>query len=271
MKRSVQLRCTIIGVLIIIVLLFPLYWIIVSSLKTNYQLFANHPSLLPLTPQFSTYVTVLAQQWPNFVSSLIIGCGTVLLSLAIAAPAAYALSHFRFRYTMIVIMALLVTQMVPNVILANTLFVLFSKLHLLNTYPGLILADASAGVPFAILILRSFMLAIPHELSEAAFVDGAGDWKTFIKIIVPVCRPALITAGLFAFLFSWGDFIFALTVINTDQIQPITLGLYSYIGMHSQEWNKMMATSVLASIPVGVLLIFAQKYISSGLSGSVKG
>ena len=270
MKRT-HVGNTIIGLLIMVILLFPLYWIIVSSLKTDFELFSNHQTFLPKHPDFSVYATVFAQQWPRFLSSLIIGCGTVIFSLLISAPAAYALAHFKFKITAIVIMGLLVTQMVPSVILANTLFVLFSKLHLLNTYPGLILADASASIPFAILILRSFMLAIPHELAEAAYVDGAGDWKTFIRIILPVSRPAIITAGLFAFLFSWGDFIFALTVINTDQIQPITLGLYSYIGQHSQEWNKMMATSVLASLPVAALLLFAQKYISSGLSGSVKG
>lgn len=134
------------------------------------------------------------------------------------------------------------------------MYVIFNKLNLLITYPGIILADSSGAIPFSILILRAFMQSIPYELTEAALVDGAGDWQTFIKIILPVSKSAIITAGLLTFLGAWGDFLFALTIMTKNTIQPITLSLYSYIGQYSTSWNEMMAAAVLASIPAAVLL-----------------
>jgi len=142
----------------------------------------------------------------------------------------------------------------------------------LDSYWGLILADCSFSIPFDILILRAFMGSIPKELPEAAYVDGAGDWRTFFSIILPVSKSAIITASLFAFLFGWGDFLFAVTMSTSDAVQPITLSIYGYVSQYSQSWNEMMATAVLASIPAAFLLVLSQRYISAGLtSSSVKG
>ncbi|WP_067929090.1 carbohydrate ABC transporter permease [Alicyclobacillus shizuokensis] len=269
-KRKIHL--TIVAILVTAVMLFPLYWTIISSLETNDQIFHQPPYFFPPTPEFVAYAHVFVEQLPHLQTSLIVAGGTTLLSLFVAAPAAYAIAHFRWRGVGALIVALLISQMIPGVSLANALFILFNKVGLLNSYLGLILADCSFCIPFNILILRAFMESIPKDISEAALVDGAGEVRTFASVILPISKSALITAGLFAFLFGWGDFLFAVTMMTQDAIQPITVSLYSYISQYSQSWNEMMAAAVLASIPAAFLLLVSQRYITAGMtSGSVKG
>jgi multiple sugar transport system permease protein len=154
---------------------------------------------------------------------------------------------------------------------ANALYSLYNDLGLLNSVPGLILADSSHGIPFAILIMRAFLGSLPSEVVEAARVDGAGQIRTFVSIVLPMSRNALITAALFTFLFTWSDFLFALTLTTTEDVRPVTLGLYQYIGAYVNDWSSVMATAVLASIPAVVLLLVAQRYVAAGVSsGAVK-
>jgi multiple sugar transport system permease protein len=161
--------------------------------------------------------------------------------------------------------------MIPGIVIANALYSAYQDLHLINSIPGLVIANAANSVPFGILILRSFMLGLPPSLVEAARVDGCGHFRAFMAIVVPVSRNALITVGLFSFLFAWSDFIFALTLTSNGKVQPITLGIYTYLGQHITNWNAVMAAAVLASIPAIVLLIVAQKYIAAGATaGAIK-
>jgi multiple sugar transport system permease protein len=157
--------------------------------------------------------------------------------------------------------------MVPGIVVANALYNAYVGMHLTNSYLGLILADASLGLPFSIVLLRAFMAAIPHEVVEAAWVDGANRFTAFVRVVLPISRNALITCGLFSFLFAWSDFLFALTLNTTDDVQPITLSMYEYMGAHVDDWGAVMATAVVAAIPAAVLLVLAQKYISAGVSG----
>src|SRR6266567_843776 len=154
----------------------------------------------------------------------------------------------------------------------HILSVVYHKLHLLNSYPGLILADASYAVPFSILVMRAFMLGLPTDVLQAARVDGATEWGTFVRIVLPMSRSAIITIALFAFLNGWGDFIFALTLLNGSTLQPITLSIYNYIGVFSSNLGAAMALAVFAILPAAMMLIAAQRYIAAGLTvGSVKG
>jgi multiple sugar transport system permease protein len=206
------------------------------------------------------------------VSSLIIALGTAVLTLAIAIPAAHALARYRFRVTALLVGSLLVAQILPSIVIANSLFLVYHRLHLLNSYPGLIIADASYAVPFGILVLRAFMLALPRDVIAAARVDGASEWRAFTRIVLPMSRSAIITIALFAFLNGWGDFIFALTLLNGNTFEPVTLSIYTYVGEFSQNWGEAMALAVFALLPAAMLLIAAQRYIAAGLTvGSVKG
>jgi multiple sugar transport system permease protein len=197
--------------------------------------------------------------------------GTVLLALVVAVPAAYALSKYRLRVTVVLVSALLVAQIVPSIVLATSLFIVFHWIHLVNTYPALIIADGTYAIPFAIIVLRAFFFSLPNELMYAARVDGASG-QTFRIIVLPLARSAVITVSVFAFLAGWGDFIFALTILNGTGIQPVTLGIYNYLGNYSTDWGAVMAAATIAMVPAAILLIVAQRYIATGLTaGSVKG
>lgn len=257
----------------LVVLLFPLYAVITGSFETNSQLIAtSHYNFFPPRWTLSNYRTVLSQQGAHVLSSLFIALGTAVLTLAIALPAAHALARYRFRVTGVLVGGLLVAQILPSIVIANSMFILYHKLHLLNSYPGLILADASYAVPFSILVLRAFMLGLPGDVLAAARVDGASEWSAFVRVVLPMSRSAIITVALFAFLNGWGDFIFALTLLNGNTFEPITLSIYTYVGEFSTNWGQAMALAVFAVLPAAMLLIAAQRYIAAGLTvGSVKG
>ncbi|GAA4974206.1 carbohydrate ABC transporter permease [Kineococcus glutinatus] len=256
---------TVLGVAILAVMLFPLYWMLNVSLQPGGS--AVGTPWFPLEPSFEGYRSAVADQGRNLLTSLVVAAGSVVLSLAVAAPAAYALARFRIRWASWVLFAVLISQMVPGIVVANALYSAYNDLGLLNSVPGLVLADSSHGIPFAILVLRAFMGSVPASVVEAARVDGAGQVRAFVWIVLPMARNALITAALFTFLFTWGDFLFALTLTTTEDVRPITLGLYQYMGAYTNDWGAVMATAVLASLPAVVLLVVAQRYVAAGVTG----
>ncbi|MFY9713791.1 MAG: carbohydrate ABC transporter permease [Microbacterium sp.] len=260
-----HLGYTIIGIVILAIMLFPVYWMVNASLQPSGNTLTG--DIFPLNPSFAGYEKAIADQGGHLLTSLAISLGTVVLTLAIAAPAAYALAQFRFRWINIALLAILVAQMIPGIVIANALYSAYNDLGLLNSIPGLILADASHAIPFAILILRASMQTIPPSIVEAARVDGAGLVRAFVSIVMPVSRNALITAGLFAFLFSWSDFLFALTLTTTEEVRPVTLGIYQYLGSQVSNWSAVMATAVLSSLPAILLLVIAQRFIAAGATG----
>jgi multiple sugar transport system permease protein len=254
-----------IGLLLLAVLLFPLYWMLNVSLQDGGA--AQSTPWFPVQLSLQGYTSAISQQGGHLLTSLIVSLGTVLASLVIATPAAYALAQFRWRWATVVLFGILISQMVPGIVVANALYSAYNDIGLLNSYPGLILADATAGIPFGILVMRAFMGNLPTSVIEAARVDGAGQLRAFLSIVLPMSRNALITAALFTFLFSWSDFLFALTLTTTDTIRPVTLGLYQYIGTYVSNWSAVMATAVLASIPAVLLLVVAQRYVAAGVTG----
>ncbi|MFF3363874.1 carbohydrate ABC transporter permease [Streptomyces misionensis] len=260
---------TAVGLLILCVMLFPLYWMVNTALQPDSGLLEVDP--VPHGLDLSGFSSALTEQGGHLLTSLVVALGAVVICLAFSAPAAYGLAQFRLRGTRTVVFGTLITQMVPGIVIANALYSTYVDLGLVNSYFGLMLADASLGIPFAIVLMRSFMVAIPREVIEAAEVDGAGRMRTFLRVVLPMSRNSLITAGLFSFLYAWSDFMFALTLNTTDHVKPVTLGIYQYIGAHVDDWGSVMAASVLAAIPAAVLLVLAQKYIAAGITGgSVK-
>ncbi len=273
--RNVSIKSiltAVIGVVLTALMLFPLYWMLANSLEPNQEIFSIPAPLVPTQLTLSAYQSVLVTQLPHLATSLIVALGTVLIALIIAVPAAYALAHFRLRVSVVIVFVLLLTQMIPTVTLSTPMFLIFNKLGLLNSYLGLILADTTYAVPFDILIMSAFFQSLPYELVEAAFVDGTGEWGAFLRIMLPLAVPGIVTAGLFAFLFAWGDFLFGLTLTTTDTIQPISLSIYNYLGQFNQQWNGLMAVATLGCIPAAILLIAFQRYITAGMtSGALKG
>jgi multiple sugar transport system permease protein len=262
---------TAIGVLVTAVMLFPVYWMINVSLTQTSNMRKSPPNLIPVDGTLAGYTVVLRQQLPYLGTSLLIGIGTVLLTLLLAAPAGYSLAKLRPRGGGVVSLLLLVAQMIPAIVMAMGFYAIYIKLGLLDSVWGLILADSTIAVPFGVLIFSAFMSRIPDELLQAARIDGAGTLRTFGSIVLPVSRNGIITVSLFAFLWAWSDFLFANTLDNGGGLEPITLGIYAYIGNNNQQWNAIMATAVVASIPAAVLLVMAQRYVAAGVtSGAVK-
>ncbi len=269
-KRSSGWR-TLVGVVLTAIMLFPVYWMVNVSLTRTQDMRKDPPNWFPVDPTFEGYTAVFDDQLPYLRTSLLIGFGTVALTLLIAAPAGYALAKLRPRGGGALSFVLLIAQMIPGIIMAMGFYGIFLNLGILNSWWGLIVADSTIAVPFGVLIFTAFMAGIPQELISAAKIDGAGPWRTFRSVILPVSRNAMVTVSLFAFLWAWSDFIFASTLDGGGDSQPITLGIYRYIGNNNQEWNSIMATAVVASVPAAVLLVVAQRYVAAGVTaGAVK-
>jgi multiple sugar transport system permease protein len=262
---------TAVGVLLTVIMLFPLYWMVNVSFTRDTDMRHDPPYLFPIHGTLEGYRAVLHQQLPYLGTSLLVGIGTVLLTVVLAAPAGYALAKLRLPGGGVVSFVLLIAQMIPGIIMAMGFYAIYLKIGALNSLPGLILADSTIAVPFGVLIFTAFMAGIPAELSEAAILDGASRRRTFVSVILPVSRNAIVTVALFAFLWAWSDFVFASTLDGGGRHQPVTLGIYHYIGNNNQQWNAIMATAVVASIPAAILLVVAQRYVAAGVTaGAVK-
>ena len=255
-----------VALVIVGVMLLPLYWAVVTSLKTLHQSFATPTALFPPTPTLAAYSQVVHTQGGSLLTSFIIALGATVVSLLISVPAAYALANFRFRVTWLVTLSLLVAQTIPGIVLGTSFFKIFAGLHLLNSYLGLIIADSTYCVPFSILVVRAFMIGLPRELLEAARVDGATLLGSLLRIVIPLSRPAILTAALFSFLFAWGDFLFALTLSTSNTVEPMTLSIYSYMGQYTSQWPELMAAAVFAAVPSAILLILVQQGIKGGMA-----
>ena len=262
---------TAVGVVLTALMLFPVYWMINVSLTPQQDMRKDPPDLFPVHPTFQGYQAVLNDQMPYLLTSLLIGLGTVALTLAVSAPAAYALAKLRPRGGGVLGMVLLIAQMIPGIVMAMGFYGIFLNFGVMNTWWGLIVADSTIAVPFGVMIFTAFMSGIPDELTAAALIDGAGSVRTFWSVVLPVSRNALVTVSLFSFLWAWSDFVFANTLDSGGNLRPITLGIYRYIGNNNQEWNAIMATAVVASIPAALLLVLAQRYVAAGVTaGAVK-
>jgi multiple sugar transport system permease protein len=262
---------TAVGLLLTGIMLFPVYWMVNVSLTPERDMRKSPPDLVPLHGTLEGYRTVLDEQLPYLGTSLAVGLGTVVLTVALSAPAGYALAKLRPRGAGVLNFVLLAAQMIPGIVMAMGFYAIYLSLGMLQSVPGLIIADSTLAVPFGVLIFTAFMSGIPGELLQAAKTDGAGPLRTFWSVVLPMSRNAVVTVSLFAFLWSWSDFVFAGTLVNGGAHEPITLGIYHYIGNNNQEWNAIMATAVVASLPAAVILVLAQRYIAAGVTaGAVK-
>jgi multiple sugar transport system permease protein len=260
---------TLIGALIVLVFLFPVFWMVSTSLKSPAAIFATPPTLLPTPLVFDAYREAVVGD-PAVVravgSSLVISLGTMLLTLLLAAPAAYGLARLRLPGGMLVLLLLLVTQLLPSIVIAGPLFVVFSRLELVNSYQALILADTTLTLPFAVIVLRPFFLGVPRDLEAAALVDGATRWGSFFRITLPLVRPGLVTVAAFSFLFAWGEFVFALSLTTSEDVQPVTVALNKLIGQYGTQWNNLMAISTTVALPIIAVFAGLQRFIVGGLT-----
>lgn len=263
-----------VGILLVAVFLFPIYWMIVSSLKGSVEIFSASPSLLPRSLYLDNYKALFenADFFMYIKNSAIISIFSMIGAILLSAPLSYALARKSMKGFGAILFILIIIQMVPGNSMALPLYAMFSRWGITNSYLGVVLANITSSLPFVALVLRTSFLGIPKVLEDAAKIDGCSAWGTFLRIILPLTRPALVTCAAFGFIFAWGEFIFALVLLPDKAYWPITMGMRTFIGQHGTDWGGLMATATLSSLPVILIFILTQKHIVGGITaGSVKG
>ncbi|MBR1892156.1 MAG: carbohydrate ABC transporter permease [Lachnospiraceae bacterium] len=262
------------GLVIFLVLLFPLYWMVVTALKTQVEIFEVPTPLWPRNLTFEAFIGQFnssSSTLQGFKNSFIIAISATAISTALSIPASYGLARFRFGSKKLLILFFLMMQMLPATLILTPLYIMFSKLGLLNSYLAPIIADATLGIPFSIIILRTYFLSIPKELDEAAAIDGCSPFTSFFKVMLPIAKPGVIVAAVFSFVYAWGDLIYGITFITDPNKRPITSNIYNYVQQYQTLWNATMAFGLVAIFPIVLIFIFMQRYIVSGLTnGAVK-
>jgi ABC-type glycerol-3-phosphate transport system permease component len=258
----------------LMITLFPFAWMISSSLKPQTELFAEKPRLIPQTITLVNYQNVWQHtNFPRFFrNSFKIATTVSALSIVVSMYAAYAMSRFIFRGKNVFGLLLLATQMFPGVLLVLPLFLIFKAMHLFNTHAAVMLAYLTFSLPFCIWTLRGFFDAIPKELEEAALIDGASRIGALHRIILPVSGPGIAAVGMYAFIRSWNELLFALVLLQGKEMQTLPLGLTNFMEEFSFRWDLLMAGSSITTVPVLFFFLFMQKFIVQGLTaGAVKG
>ena len=254
--------------------LFPIYYLVVTSLKSRAEIYSRTPDLWPNHPNWHEYSDVLGEGHVGraLVNSLIVASGTMVICLIVGALAAYALARWRLKITHILLMAVLMTQMFPLVVLVIPLFVIMRKADLLGTYWSLIITYLAFSVPLAIWVMRSFILTIPEELEHAARIDGATRIGAMVRVVLPLAAPGLATVAVLSFLEGWKEFLLALTFLNDESKKTMPLVLQQFVGRGDVDWAKVMATSVLYTLPVAIVFVLARKHLMTARTGgAVKG
>jgi multiple sugar transport system permease protein len=251
----------------------PVVWMLSTSFKTNGEVFRVPPQLITKSFSFDAYRKILGDptQLRFFINSYIVALSVTALTLLVAILAGYGFSRYNFPLKRSINAVIVSVQAVPPITLVIPYFGLVVALGLYNTYPGLILTHMVFTLPYAIIMTTAYFNTLPRELDESVKVDGASSWTALWRILVPISVPGLVAVGVYTFMLSWNEYLFALTLTRTDDMRTVPIGIQLLMGQHSYEWNQIMAMSILGSIPVLVLfLLFQRRFIGGLTSGAVK-
>ncbi len=256
-------------------LVFPLYWMLLTSFKDNSALFRIPPEWFPSEPVLSHYKKLFADNVfaTYYRNSLLVGFGSTAVTLLASMFAGYGFSRFEFRFKSLALFSILSTQMLPVVSLLIALYTIYNGYGLLNTRTGLVIALTTASLPFSIWMIKVFFDNIPVALEESAKIDGASRFGILFRIVMPLTKPGIFSIGIYSFILSWDDFLYSLTLINKDELRTLNAGIsIRYIGELSYDWASIMTVCVTSIVPISLLFLFFQKYMVSGLTaGAVKG
>lgn len=253
--------------------LFPVYWMVSSAFDAKAS--SGGQSFLPQEFTLDNFVFVLTDGgFGTFLrNSAIVALVTVFVSALVCLLAAVAVARFKFKFRTTILMMILIVQMVPLEALVIPLFLQVKSLGMLNSILGLMVVYIALSLAFGIWMLRGFVAAVPVELEEAAYIDGASWWRMFRSVLLPLVMPGLVATSVFSFITAWNEFIFAMTMLGgaSDQY-TVAIGLKSFFGLHSNDWGSIMAASTIITIPVMIFFVIVQRRLASGLvSGAVKG
>lgn len=258
-----------------LVWIFPVYWMVNTAFKPRPEVMTATPHFVPYHPTMSNFINAVTQEnfLVNLRNSVVVVVLTVLASIVLGIFAAAALSRFRFRGRRTIMVVILAVQMLPGTALLIPMFVMFNSLDLLGTYAALVLAYVATVLPFSIWVMRGFFVAIPAEIEEAAYMDGASTWGVLTKVLFPLVAPGVISTGIFAFIAAWNDYLFAYTFMQDQSRYTLPVWLASFTNPHTgTDFGGQMAASVLFSVPVVVFFLIIQRNLVAGMSaGAVKG
>lgn len=255
-------------------ILAPLLWTLLCSLKPSPELMRYPPSVFPERIIFSHYANLFKDTFftEYFLNSMLVALISTPLTLLIAAPGAYSLTRFRFHGRDTFATVLLFSYMVPLLLLGLPMFMLMGAFHLLNTRVSLIIAYVAFCLPFCMWMLRSFFLSIPRSLEEAAMVDGASRGQAFLKIVMPLAMPGLISCGIFTFVLVWNEYTLALLFIRSEHLKTLPLGMVAFMGKIASQWGYLLPAIILMIAPLLFIFMFVQRALVRGfLAGATKG
>jgi N,N'-diacetylchitobiose transport system permease protein len=273
-RRMRQLGWNVLGLLVLAVMVFPVYWMVATAFKPGQQILSYTPQWVPTHPTLSNFRDAIHQPffWNAVKNSLIVVTTVVALSVVLAFLASLALAKFHFYGRKAFIVLILGVQMVPLAALIIPLYILMSRLGQIDKLTGVIAMYLTFVLPFTVWTMRGFLLGIPKELEEAAMVDGATRFGAFVRVLLPLVGPGLVATSIFAFIQAWNEFIIAYVFLHTPEKQTLMVWLASFTTLRGTDWGPLMAGATLCALPVVVFFLLVQRRIAFGLTaGAVRG
>ena len=273
-RRTRQFGWNLLGLLVLAVMVFPVYWMVATAFKPGQQILSYTPQWIPTHPTLSNFRDAIHQPffWNAVKNSLIVVSAVVALSVVLAFLASLALAKFRFYGRKAFIVLILGVQMVPLAALIIPLYILMSRLGQIDKLTGVIAMYLTFVLPFTVWTMRGFLLGIPKELEEAAMVDGATRFGAFVRVLLPLVGPGLVATSIFAFIQAWNEFIIAYVFLHTPEKQTLMVWLASFTTLRGTDWGPLMAGATLCALPVVVFFLLVQRRIAFGLTaGAVRG
>jgi N,N'-diacetylchitobiose transport system permease protein len=273
-RRLGSVGWNLLGVLVFVVMIFPVYWMVATAFKTGPDIFSYTPKWFPFHPTLANFGDAIHRQyfWQNVRNSLVVVGAVVTLSLTLAFLAALALAKFRFYGRKAFIVLIIAVQMVPLNALIIPLYIALSRAHEVNKLSGVVITYMTFVLPFTVWTLRGFILGVPRELEEAAMVDGTTRFGAFVRILLPLIGPGLVATSIFAFIQAWNEYIMAYVLLSSPEKQTLTVWLASFTTNRGTAWGPLMAGATLTALPVVVFFLLVQRRIAFGLTaGAVRG
>ena len=273
-RRARRIGVNLLGVLVFVVMVFPVYWMVSTAFKEPYDILSFTPEFIPSPATVSNFENALNRPnfWSSVLNSLIVVVAVTAMSMVLAFLAALALAKFRFRGRAAFVVVIIGVQMVPLNALIIPLYILLSRAHQVDKLSGVVITYLTFVLPFCVWTLRGFMLGVPRELEEAAMVDGSTRFGAFVRILLPLVAPGLVATSIFAFIQVWNEFIIAYVLLQSQDKQTLPVWLASFTTLRGTEWGPLMAAATLTALPVVIFFVIIHRRIAFGLTaGAVRG
>lgn len=262
----------VVTLLILLVYVAPIAWMMITSFKPADEILSQTFDVMPSRLDFAAYVQIVTTGFLTYIrNSFVVSSAATVFTTVLALLAAYGFSRFKFRGSRVSMIAIVLSQLVPFVVLVTPIYVIYVRLGLANTSAGLIIAYTAVGLPYAIYMLLGYMNTVPISLDEAARIDGSGPLGTLFRVIMPVSWPGVVTVAVYAFTRNWEEYLLATSLISADELKTLPVGLAGLFGEFTTQWNLVMAAATVSTLPTMVVFLVLQRQLIGNLtSGAVK-